>query len=355
MSTTISFLNLNNYQPLDSLTPENLKEIADKLEVCELKKGDTVFEEGNRDDQHIFLYTGNVDLVKAGKTLKTIEAGTADAHNAIAHIIPRNFSCIASSDAVIFKVDADMLDMMLAWGQTGSFQVEELSSDGGDDGDWMTHLLQTESFRRIPPANIQAIFTSLEDIEARPGDSIIKQGDPGDYFYIIKSGRCMVTRKSPGQDKDIKLADLSTGDTFGEEALISDATRNASVVMLSKGTLSRLSKENFLKLLNEPMIEKVDYTTANLKVGNGEAVWLDVRLPAEYQSAHIKGAIHMPLIFLRMKMKELDPMVNYILYCDTERRSASASYILGEKGYKTTVLINGIKDIPTDTLEGTNI
>ena len=353
MSTKISFLNLNNYQPLDSLTPESLKEIAEKLEVLELKKGDSIFKEGDRDDQHLFLYTGNVDLIKAGKTLKTIEAGTADARSAIAHIIPRNFSCITSSEAVVFKVDADLLDLMLAWDQTGSFQVEELSS--GDDDDWMTHLLQTESFRRIPPANIQTIFTSLEDIEANAGDSIIKQGEPGDYFYIIKSGRCMVTRKNPGQDKEIKLAELSTGDTFGEEALISDAARNASIVMLTKGTLSRLSKENFLKLLNEPMIEKVDYTTANLKVNNGEAIWLDVRLPAEYQSAHIKNATHMPLIFLRLKMKELDPMVNYILYCDTERRSASASYILGEKGYKTSVLINGVKDVPTDTLEGTNI
>ncbi len=353
MSTTISFLNLNNYQPLDSLTPENLKEIAEKLEVVELNKGDAVFNEGDKDDRHIFLYTGNVDLIKAGKILKTIEAGTADARTSIAHIIPRNFSCVASSEAVVFKIDADLLDLMLAWDQTGNFQVEELSS--GDDDDWMTHLLQTESFRRIPPANIQEIFNSLEDLEANVGDSIIKQGEPGDYFYIIKSGRCMVTRKNPGQDKDIKLANLSTGDTFGEEALISDATRNASVVMLSKGTLSRLSKESFLKLLNEPMIEKVDYTTANLRVNNGEAIWLDVRLPAEYESAHIKGAAHIPLIFLRMKMKQLDPLVNYILYCDTERRSSSASYILSGKGYKTTVLINGIKDIPTNSLQGSNV
>lgn len=356
MSTKISFLNLNNYQPLDSLKPENLKEIAEKLDVVELNKGDAVFEEGDKDDRHIFLYTGNVDLVKNDKTLKTIESGTADARSAIAHIIPRNFSCFASSDAVIFKVDADLLDLMLAWDQTGSFQVEELSDgDSDNEGDWMTHLLQTESFRRIPPANIQAIFTSLEDITADVGDNIIKQGDPGDYFYIVKSGRCMVTRKNPGQDKEIKLADLGAGDTFGEEALISNAARNASIVMLSKGTLSRLSKKNFLELLNEPMIEKVDYTTANLKVNNGEAIWLDVRMPAEFESAHIKGATHMSLIFLRLKMKELDPMVNYILYCDTERRSSSASYILGEKGFKTSVLINGIKDIPTDALQGTNI
>ncbi len=354
MSAKISFLDLNNYQPLDTLTPENLKEIAEKLEVFEFNKGNKVFKEGDKDDQLIFLYKGNVDLVKAGKILKTIEAGTADARSAIAHIIPRNFTCtVSSDDAVVFKVDADLLDLMLAWDQTGSFQVEELS--GGDNDDWMTRILQTESFRRIPPANIQAIFTSLEDLEVNIGDSIIKQGDPGDYFYIVKSGRCMVTRKNPGQEKDIKLADLTTGDTFGEEALISDATRNASIVMLTKGTLSRLSKEKFLELLNEPMIDKVDYTSANLKVKNGQAIWLDVRLPAEFESAHIKGATHMPLIFLRMKIKELDQMVNYILYCDTERRSSSASYILSEKGFKTSVLLNGVKDVPTEDLEGTNI
>ena len=352
MSTTISFLNLNNYQPLDSLTPENLKEIADKLKVVELKDGDTVFKEGDKDDQHIFLYTGNIDLIKGEKVLKTIEAGTAEAKTAIAHILPRNFSCVASSDAVVFKIDADLLDLMLAWDQTGNFQVEELS--GGDDDDWMSRLLRTEAFRRIPPANIQAIFTSLEDINVNIGDKIITQGEAGDYFYILKSGRCMVTRKLPGQEKDIKLADLEAGSTFGEEALISDAERNASIVMLTKGSLSRLSKENFLKLLNEPMIEKIDYTAAKLKVSNGEANWLDVRLPAEFESAHIKNATHMPLIFLRMKIKELDPMVNYILYCDTERRSSSASYILSERGFKTTVLLNGIKDVPTTDLEGNN-
>lgn len=354
MSTTVSFLDLNNYHPLDSLTPDNLKEISQKLEVCELKKGHAVFDEGDKDDRKIFLYTGNINLIKAGKTLKTIEAGTAEAKSAIAHIIPRNLSCSAASDAVVFKVDADLIDTMLAWNQTGSFRVEELSNNADDD-DWMMQLLQTEAFHRIPAANIQAIFSSLEDLEVNVGDRIISQGEAGDYFYIIKSGRCLVTRKIPGQDKEIKLASLDSGDTFGEEALIADTTRNASVVMLSKGTLSRLSKENFLELLNEPMLNKVDYTTARLKVNNGEAEWLDVRLPAEYACAHIKGATSIPLIFLRMKVNTLDPLKNYILYCDSERRSAPASYLLNERGFKTSVLINGIKDASNEDLEGSNI
>ena len=103
------------------------------------------------------------------------------------------------------------------------------------------------------------------------------------------------------------------------------------------------------------MLDKVEYTTARQKVNNGEAEWLDIRLPAEFESAHIKGTIHLPLIFLRMKLKELDKMKDYILYCDTERRSSSASYILGEKGFKTTVLMNGLKDVPNEDMEGSNL
>lgn len=352
MSTTISIMALNNFQPLDSLKPENQKELAAKLTVHQLKSGDKVFSKGDKDDDHIFLYAGNIDLVKDGLTLKTIIAGSSDAKPALAHILPRTIDAIASSDCTIFKINADLLDLMLTWDQTGSFTVEELASN---DDDWMSMLLQTEAFRRIPPANIQAIFTSLEEVRVKKGEVIIKQDDPGDFFYIITSGRCRVFRRMPGQDKDIKLADLSVGDSFGEEALISDAKRNASIVALGNGSLTRLSKENFLKLLNEPMINKVDYTSARYRIKNNEAQWIDVRLPGEYASAHITNSNNIPLMFLRMKSSALDKTKNYILYCDTERRSQAASYLLSERGFKTTVLINGIKDVPAEDLEGNSV
>lgn len=354
MSTTISFLDLNNFHPLDTLLPENLKELAQKLDVLELNKGDAVFNEGDKNNQHTFLYKGSVELIKAGQVLKTLDAGTTAAKPAIAHIIPRNFSCTAASDVVIFKIDAELLDRMLAWDQTGNLQVEEFSNNS-EDNNWITRILQTEAFHCIPPANIQSIFVSLEDVNYEAGDAVITQGEAGDYFYIIKSGHCIVKRKMHGVDKELKLADLYSGDSFGEEALISDNPRNASVSMSSNGTLSRLSKEDFLALLKEPLIKKVDYITANLKVRNGEAEWLDVRLPSEFQSAHIKDATHLPLIFLRMKINELDPEKNYILYCDTERRSSAASYLLSERGFKTSVLTNGINNLSTDDMEGLNI
>jgi len=353
MSAKITPKDLCNYHPLDTLNSESLREICNKLTVAEIKKGGNVFIRGDAKSDHIFLHEGIVDLVENGKVIKTLEAGTEDTRTALAHIIPRNFTAIAKTNVVIFTIDSDLLDMMLTWDQTGSFQVEELNGEQNDD--WMSRILNTEAFRRIPPANIQAIFTSLEDIEVKPGDAVIKQGDPGDYFYIVKSGRCMVTRKMPGQDKDIKLAELEAGSSFGEEALISDAERNATIVMLSKGVLSRLSKEQFLSLLNEPMLDTVDFAAAKEKVGGGDAEWLDVRLPNEFQSAHIKGATHLPLIFLRMKIDTLNKNINYILYCDTGRRSSSASYIMNERGFTTSVLKDGLKNVDLSELEGNDI
>ena len=109
----------------------------------------------------------------------------------------------------------------------------------------MTALLQTKAFHRIPPANIQAIFMRMQRVDYRAGEVVIKQGDDGDYFYVIVKGTCAVTRETPLNSDGIKLAELGIGDTFGEEALISDAKRNATITMLTDGALMRLGKEDF--------------------------------------------------------------------------------------------------------------
>ena len=352
MSTKVTIQDLAKFTPLSTLMSDNMKEIVAKLQVMEIPEGGKIFSQGDSGADHIFLYEGTVDLLENNAVFKTIEAGTEDAKPALAHIIPRTFTAVAKTAVVVFTVNSDLLDMMLTWDQTGSFQVDEMSND--DDEDWMTRLLQSETFRRIPPANIQDIFVALEEVDVKPGDAIIKQDEPGDYFYIIQKGRAMVTRRNPGQDAEIKLAELSDGDSFGEEALISDATRNATIVMLSPGTVSRLSKENFLKLLNEPMLDKLDYADVKEKIEAGAEV-LDVRMPDEFASAHLIGCKHFPLIFIRMKAETLDSGKEYILYCDTERRSSSAAFLLGEYGIDASIIKNGMTDIPKEDMEGANV
>jgi rhodanese-related sulfurtransferase len=230
---------------------------------------------------------------------------------------------------------------MLTWDQTGSYEVSELRGDAAVSDDWMTTLLQTKAFHKIPPANIQAIFMRLQQVNHNAGDVVIKQGDEGDYFYIITRGRCIVTRETPLNREGIRLAELNVGDTFGEEALISEAKRNATVYMDTDGSLMRLGKEDFKTLLNEPMLDWVDDGAAEEIVRAG-GQWLDVRLPSEFEAHHKPGAINVPLYFIRLKLKTLDKDVKYVVCCDTGRRSSAGAFILNERGFQTYVLKGGL-------------
>ena len=93
----------------------------------------------------------------------------------------------------------------------------------------------------------------------KTGDNVIKQGDPGDYFYVLKSGHCRITRRlsQDGQVKEVSLAEIGPGDVFGEDALIGDAPRNATVTMIDDGSLMRLGQEDFEDLLQNPVLRAI--------------------------------------------------------------------------------------------------
>ena len=337
---------LRNFSPLDGMRAENLQALARKTSRREAPRGRVLFREGDDEKRTYYLISGTIDLLQEGEVVTTIKGGSPEARNPLAHAIPRPYSAVAMSNRVEYlQIDSEFLDVMVTWDQTGAYEVNELKDATNEDEstgeDWMTTLLQTKAFHKVPPANIQAIFMRVQRMDYRSGEVVIKQGDQGDYFYIIVKGKCLVTRETPLNKEGIKLAELKLGDTFGEEALISDAKRNASVTMLTDGTLMRLGKDDFRKLLNEPFLEWVSYEQAKEIVARG-GQWLDVRLPSEFENYHAQGALNVPLYVIRLKMKSLDRNMHYVVCCDTGRRSSAGAYILSERGFKASVLKGGL-------------
>ena len=93
----------------------------------------------------------------------------------------------------------------------------------------------------------------------RKGDTIVNQGEAGDYYYVLTEGEARVTRT-------VELATLEPGRSFGEEALLSGSKRNASVTMLTDGVVMRLSKDDFNELLKEPLLSRVSPDEARLRI-----------------------------------------------------------------------------------------
>ena len=338
---------LKKFSPLDGLKRDNLAALARKVQVRELSPQQLMFKEGDTERRTIYVVSGSLELIDdQGKVEEIIEGGSDIARNPVAAIFPRRVTGRARNRVQYISIDSDLLDVMLTWDQTGSYEVSELQGEAEDEGgeDWMTMLLQTKAFHKIPPANIQAIFMRMQQINYKAGDVVLKQGTEGDYFYVLTSGKCLVTRETPLNKDGIKLAELAVGDTFGEEALISDAKRNATVTMTTDGAIMRLGKEDFKRLLNEPMLDWISMAEAEDIIKSG-GKWLDVRLPSEFENDHLSGAINIPLYFIRLKMSTLDENTNYILCCDTGRRSSAGAYILSERGYKAYVLRDGINSV----------
>lgn len=337
---------LRYFVPLSEISPDNFNELVSNISIETQAVGKKLFNRGDQDNFTYYLLNGELELIDEDENKATLTSKSKQCRFPVEHNTPRQKTAICKTEIHYFKINNDLLDVLLTWDQNRNYIVNEIGNenDTDDDNDWMTQLLQLDIFHKIPPANIQSMFQRIQSIPVQKNEVIIKQGDKGDYYYIIKAGDCRVMQNSEETgNKEIKIADLEAGKGFGEDALISDVPRNATIIMNSDGVLMRLAKDDFIALLKEPVLNTVNYNEAEEMVKDG-AVWLDVRLLSEHQNKQIPGSVNIPLFLLRLNADKLSNTHKYIVYCDTGSRSASATYILNERGYDAYMLEGGLNE-----------
>lgn len=333
---------LRDLIPLNALGEDRFREIAASLSIQDVSSGRYLFGEGDRDNRSIFLLDGVINFLdRNGKVTGVVSAGTDPARYPLANRQPRMVTARAATKSVIASIDSTLLDVMLTLDQSTVTGAVNLGAHA--EQDWMTRMLQSDAFAKLSPSDIQRLIQALEPVPYSAGDSVIRQGDEGDYFYIIREGTCSVTRLASGKGWDVPLAELGAGDCFGEDALVSDGRRNATVTMLTDGALMRLSKQQFLEILKKQLVHYVSYDMALDAIRSGDR-WLDVRLAEEYANGALENSISIPLSAIRANTSRLDLETRYIVYCDTGRRSAAAAFLLTQRGFDVAVLEGGLNE-----------
>jgi rhodanese-related sulfurtransferase len=321
--------------------------------VESVAQGNDPFAEKPTNGQSVYLLRGELEVVYEDGNTVLIRSGSEWARHPIGKRQPMISSSRALSNAQLLRVDDDLLDRMVTWEQYAYHDdLKALEIKGGSEsavkrllnsGMFSAENLSNSPFAHLPSANIGKLLNCIEAIAVWDKDVIVREGAEGDYYYLIESGRAQVTRMVGGAN--LVLAEIQAGDVFGEEALISDSKRNATVTMKSNGVLLRLKKEDFLNLMQEPLLHRISYRDAKAKVAQG-AVWLDVRHPPEYRYDKLPGAINVPLNDIRNAVGVLSKATPYIAYCQSGRRSAAAAFILAQAGYEVYVLENGLWSVP---------
>jgi CRP-like cAMP-binding protein len=333
----ISIEYLSGLMPLSNLEPERLIELSKHIRIKSLPAGTTLFKRGDDNQMVYYLLAGEMDLLvnTAGTTLSAASPQASqpiDPHN------PRHFTAVARTPVNIIEIDCNLLDIFVARNQRDFYCVKKLINKKSKVGNDMNAVMQSKIFQMIPPVNIQILLNKFEEIHVSKNQIIFRQESKGDYYYLIKSGSCAVLRYKNPEDGWHVLADLGPGEGFGEEALISEKRRNATVIMSTDGILLRLSREDFDKLIKTPVVKTIQYDNALELVHNG-AIAIDINEAEEVlPDLSFSESIHIPMSKLRTSLDKIPTNHPLLIHSNNEQRSACAAYILIAHGFETLVL-----------------
>jgi rhodanese-related sulfurtransferase len=348
----ISKSTLARFEPVARLSANRLEELAAVCFVELVSKDLDPTRMSSNGTQALYMVSGDLGIRYENGNKLILRAGTDAAKHPVDTGRLQIKDTIALMPIEVVRIDLDLLDIMMTWDQLSGYppaQTQKSVNEQGAKQGWKldaasfnSFKLQNGVFAKLPAANIEAMFARMTPIDVEAGQVIITQGQEGDYYYLIQQGTAVVSRvKDPSQQPTV-LAAISNGAGFGEEALASDNKRNATVTMKTDGQLLRLKKQDFIELLKAPIVSTISRADADAKVAAG-AEWIDVRFASEYTYHHIEGAINAPLHELRSYIQQLDSTKEYIVYCQTGRRSSAAAFILAQFDIKAMVLEGGTR------------
>ncbi|MDO8300216.1 cyclic nucleotide-binding domain-containing protein [Lacisediminimonas sp.] len=334
---TDSLQQLRQVTGLSPLSEGGLQEISRLAKVYSFPRGTDLLTQDDLKHCTFYLLDGQLRVVSIRSGGEVMVGGTTS--SAGLRQSPDLQIAEAITEVRLLCIATDLLDVTLIWDQLNK---EPAGSAAGTNarapGSVAGHLL-SGALAAITPDRIALLLERFKLVRAVRGQVIVREGEPGDQYYVIDDGRCIVTRQVGNVETE--LAELRPGDGFGEEALLGNGVRNATVTMSSDGHLYCLSRQDFDVLLREPLLRQLAPAEAMKK--SDEAIWIDVRFPSEFSRDRLPWAINIPLGEIRNIFSVLNRSGEYIVYCQNGSRSAAAAFLLAQAGCKAWSLQGGLE------------
>jgi putative ABC transport system ATP-binding protein len=172
--------------------------------------------------------TAALDRDSARKVVELLKAATVEHHSAVI-MVTHDYRIIESADRLVHMVDGRIVsDVVLH----DALRICEF-------------LRAVELFRTLTPTQLTNVAEKMTKRNYPAGETIIRQGEPGEEFFLISDGEVDVMRA------DHEIARLGHGDFFGEVALISGEPRNATVQATEPLETFVLGKADFQSAIDE--------------------------------------------------------------------------------------------------------
>ncbi|RHY35718.1 hypothetical protein DYB25_014201, partial [Aphanomyces astaci] len=149
-------------------------------------------------------------------------------------------------------------------------------------------LRQVEVLKKLSSAEIIRVAAAMQWEEYESNTVIFREGEMGEHFYVITSGEVQVTKLNAATEVDEFVRVMSSGDHFGELALLKDDTRSATCVSTTDVQLLVLSRDHFSAMLGS-LQELMDRPDVPLLISSKKSSVLDLS-----RAASIKYKLDIP-------------------------------------------------------------
>jgi CRP-like cAMP-binding protein len=129
-----------------------------------------------------------------------------------------------------------------------------------------TSLPESALFQDLPPDTLSELESTFKSIAVPARTVVIRQGDPGDNYYIVRKGRVRIYRVDDDGNKT-DIGTMGPGEGFGEVAMMTGQARLASVETLEETQLAVIPRERFDQILE-------DYPQVSIKIISRLSSWL---------------------------------------------------------------------------------
>jgi subfamily B ATP-binding cassette protein HlyB/CyaB len=229
------------------LSDGELDHLADRFELVHYSLGQTVVRAGDEAGAFFIVYSGRARVIaidKAGQevTVGNLARGDSFGEQGLLTTSQRHYTIRASSELAalrLAKVDFDeLLDRHTKIREYFDKYISEISI--------RNFLKLSTAFAPLSPQEIRNLLGSLEVIDYQPDTAIIREGEPGDALFILRTGGARVIKESVGGKI---INHLKAGDLFGELALLTGQPRATSIVTSEPSSVFRLSKREFDRII----------------------------------------------------------------------------------------------------------
>jgi len=227
----------------NDLTEEQMNMIIMAMKPRKVAKLTTLITEGDQGYNFYVIQKGHFQFFKKGKMVYEAKGGEAFGELALLYNAPRAVTVTSKTQAEVWKLDRVTFRQILA------------SSNEKKSSEVRRALESAPIFEELEGDQIDRLVDVVHTQKYQPGDVIIRKGDHGSLFYIIKSGNVQCTKAGNSDSNDLIF---SEGDYFGERALLTDEPRAANIIAIDEVDCLVIDRESFDKILG-PLRELMDH------------------------------------------------------------------------------------------------